>query len=198
MADDTVNTVTDATILTVEPVAPTEPTDPTKEPVAPVEPVVLQGAPDKYEDFNFPDGMDVDKAHVEAFIPMAKELDLTQAQAQKLVDMSIQNTTNSAQAQANDWNNITTEWLDNTKADEEIGKTNFDESVNNAKLFLKQFGTPELSAALSETGVGNHPEFVRVFARAGKLLREDKIHIGGAGKEPPRTQADILFGNQHN
>ena len=42
----------------------------------------------------------------------------------------------------------------------------------------------------------NHPEFIRIFARAGKLLREDKIHIGGTDKEPPKTQAEILYPNQ--
>ena len=197
MAEDTVLTEEDDSVKpSVEEikVEDTKTEDKSKEDT----PVVLIGAPEKYDDFNFPDGMEVDKTQVEAFIPMAKELDLTQVQAQKLVDMSIQNSTNSAQTQTDDWNNITTEWLENTKADEEIGKTNFDKSVSDAKLFLKQFGTPELSTALSETGVGNHPEFVRVFARAGKLLREDKIHIGGAGKEPPKTQAEILFGDKHN
>src|SRR5262245_55633150 len=44
-------------------------------------------APEKYADFKIPDGMAVDAKALEAFTPALRELNLTQDQAQKLVDV---------------------------------------------------------------------------------------------------------------
>jgi hypothetical protein len=35
---------------------------------------------------------------------------------------------------------------------------------------VREFGTPELFNMLESTGVGDHPEAVRAFARVGKAL----------------------------
>ena len=154
-----------------------------------------EGAPEKYTDFTLPDGVELDKAALETFLPLAKEFNLSQANAQRLIDLQTKMAVEANKAQQVAWDGIQTKWRDDTKADKEIGGSNLDANVVYAKTFLKTFGTPELMAALDATGVGNHPEFIRAFVRAGKAISEDKLHFGG-GVGGAKTAAEILFPNQ--
>lgn len=63
-------------------------------------------------------------------------------------------------------------WAVASKADPEIGGTSYDTNVALAQLAVGKFGTPELKEAFETMGLGNHPEFVRVFARIGKAMAE--------------------------
>jgi hypothetical protein len=155
------------------------------------------GAPEKYEDFTMPEGIEVDKAMMDQFLPVAKELNLTQEQAQKLVDMQTAYVQHMTKANEESWNTTMTDWVKSAKADQEIGGLKFNESVQQAAKALKQFGTPELRAALDATGVGNHPEFIRVFAKIGKAISEDKFHVSNAqAPSSPKSWAETLFPTQ--
>jgi hypothetical protein len=153
------------------------------------------GAPEKYEDFNLPEGMEVDKEALEKFAPLAKELNLTQEQAQAFVDLYSGKQTALADANAKAWTDLRGDWVKTAKADKEFGGQNFDANVGVAKNALKAFGTPELNEALSLTGVGDHPEFIRFVYRIGKAIGEDKLTFGGA-KSTPKAPEDILYGEQ--
>ena len=131
-----------------------------------------QGAPDKY-DIKVPDGMTLDDAAFADFEPVARELNLSNEQAQKLADIYSKRMTDVAQRQQESWKETTAKWVDDVKADKEIGGTNLDASVRHAQAALAKFGTPELKAQMDATGMGNHPELVRVFARIGKAMAED-------------------------
>src|SRR5687767_12536146 len=78
------------------------------------------GAPEKYEDFTLPEGIELDQAAMEGFLPVAKELNLTQEQAQKLVDLQTAYVKNAADAQAKAWDKQLTEWADAARADKEF------------------------------------------------------------------------------
>lgn len=197
----------ETTLLDGEPVVEpvTEPVvEPVVEPVTPVDPTktedgladkVVDGAPEKYEDFTFPEGIEADKEAVENFIPIAKEFNLSQEQAQKIIDFETSRMQTMVQGQEEAWKTIQEDWKTSVKSDKEIGGPAFDESLSQAKTFLNKFGTPELMEALNSTGMGNHPEFIRAFSRAGKAMGEDKLVAGGAS-EPVRNPEDILFPNQ--
>lgn len=155
------------------------------------------GAPEKYGDFKLPDGVEMDKAMLEGFLPVAKELGLSQEAAQKLVDFQSQYVAHAQKAQQEAYDNMLQDWVNAAKADKDIGGPAFNENVGFAAKAIKQFGTPELRAALDATGVGNHPEFIRVFAKIGKAMSEDKFHVSNA--EPaagPKSLAERLFPNQ--
>lgn len=152
------------------------------------------GAPEAYADFTMPEGMDVDTALLEQAVPVFKELGLTQEQAQKLVDLQAQNVQASQQAQVDSFNQLKQDWLDQAKSDDEIGGDGFDENVSDARLFIDKFGTPELKTLLNDYGVGNHPEVIRAFARAGKLLKEDVPGGNGQPESGKKDRAEILYG----
>lgn len=152
------------------------------------------GAPAAYSDFVLPDGVELDSGLYERATPVFKEMGLTQEQAQKFVSLYADQIQASHESQVESFNQTTQEWLDNAKADKEIGGDKFDENIALAKEALGKFGTPELATLLNDTGVGNHPEIIRILTKVGALLKEDQPGGGGnnAGEKPDR--ATILYG----
>lgn len=154
------------------------------------------GAPTEYADFTVPEEMGIDQTALEAFVPVAKELGLTQEQAQKMVDLQSDFVQKNAEAQMNAWAETQTQWRDAVKADTEVGGDAMDEKVALAKKALDKVGTPELRALLDATGTGNNLEFIRFFSRVGALIGDDTMHFGGASGDEPTDAAKILFPDQ--
>lgn len=152
------------------------------------------GAPETYEDFVLPEGMEVDSKLLEEFTPIAKELNLTQDQAQKLVDLQAKAVKDASESSMKAWEDTRNEWKEASKSDAEFGGLKFDESIAAAKKALVTFGTDELKEALEVTGTGDHPEFIRFLVRVGKAVGEDKMHIGDA-PQPPVDRAKRMFPN---
>lgn len=155
------------------------------------------GAPETYQTFTLKEGLEIDQPAMDKFIPIAKDLNLTQEQAQKLVDLQSELAQQSAAADQAAWDSTLTGWVTNAKADKEIGGAGFNDAIAHAGKAIATFGTAELKAALDATGVGNHPEFIRVFARIGKAISEDKLHFGNAEAGTRELSlAERLFPNQ--
>ena len=77
-----------------------------------------QGAPEKYEDFKMPEGTELDAEVGTAFQGVAKELNLSQDQAQGFLDkMAPVLQKRSAERIAE----ISNEWMEQSKADKEFG-----------------------------------------------------------------------------
>lgn len=146
-------------------------------------------APEKY-DFAAPEGQELDANALSVFEPIAKELGLTQEQAQKLVDIYPQ----IQQQQAEAWSKQIADWGEQVKADKEIGGDKFNASVGLAQRALDQFGNPELREYLNASGLGNHPALVRFCAKVGKSMAEDSFVMPNQGGQ--RSAADVLYGKE--
>ena len=155
----------------------------------------VDGAPEEYKDFDIHEGMELDKASMEKFKPLAKDFNLSQEQAQKLVSFQSDMVKDAAETQEKNWNTLQDEWIADSKSDKEIGGNKFDENLKHASLTVEKFGTPELRAMLDRTGAGNHVEVIRIFSKIGKLMSEDKI-ISGKGQDVPVDAAKLLFPDQ--
>ncbi len=155
-----------------------------------------EGAPESYTDFNMPEGMETDQGMIETFLPVAKELNLSQENAQKFVDLHTKGLKASVDAHVKDWADAMGKWKGDTKADKEIGGERFDQTQVNVNLALKTFGNEKLSEMLEVTGVGNHVEFVRFFDKVGGLIANDKIDLGNVANAETRTQAEIMYPKQ--
>lgn len=84
------------------------------------------------------------------FEPIAKELGLSQEQAQKLVDIYPQIQQQQAEARSKQ----VADWGEQVKADKEIGGDKFNASVGAAQRALDQFGNTELREYLNASGPG--------------------------------------------
>jgi hypothetical protein len=153
-------------------------------------------APSEYTDFTLPDGVALDKDALKEFLPRAKEMNLSQSQAQQLVDMRVKEQANAYQSSLDQWEHTQETWRKAGVADEEFGKGKYDESINTARFAVREIGGNDLMDALNETGVGNHPEIIRAFYRMGNAMKEDNVAVGKARGATPKTAAETMYPDQ--
>lgn len=159
-----------------------------------------EGAPEKYE-FKAQDGQEFDAGIITAFSEVAKELNLSQDAAQKVLDKvaPVIQTRQSEQVET-----IRNEWVEQSKTDKEFGGEKLSENLSVAKKALDNFGSPELRALLNESGLGNHPEVIRFMFKAGKAISEDTF-VGNSpnpgsrsGPQDFNSKAAALYSNQQS
>ena len=167
-----------ATVAPVEGQAAAVEGQATAAPAAEVKPDTPPGAPEKYE-LTLPEGAKMDEAGMASFAELAKDLNLTQDAAQAMLGKLAP----AMQArQAEQQQAAVSAWAEQSKGDKEFGGEKLTENVALAQKALKQFGTPELTALLNQSGLGSHPEIIRAFYRAGKAISEDGSFVNGASK----------------
>jgi hypothetical protein len=156
-----------------------------------------QGAPEAYE-FKPPEGQQFDPEVMNSFSEIAKELNLPQDAAQKMVD-KVAPKILERQMQALE--TVRNEWAESARTDKEFGGEKLNDNLVTAKKALDAFGSPELRQLLNESGLGNHPEMIRLMYRAGKAISEDRFVGGtrGGQKSGPKGFNDLasaLYSNQ--
>lgn len=150
-------------------------------------------APDAYE-LKLPEKTLLNAAAVQSTAAIAKELGLSNEQAQKLLEHQSQAVTAYQQSQQQVWNNQTKAWRDAVAADPEIGGPHLEANVAHARAVINKYGSPAFVAALNETGLGNHPELVRFVVNIGKAAADDGTLVSGArGGAGQKTLADNLY-----
>lgn len=150
-----------------------------------------EGAPEKYE-FTAGEGVELDTEALKDFEPVARDLNLTNEQAQKLVDAYPKILAGVQQRQAEAWQKQTEGWAETVKADKDIGGDKLTANLSAAQRALDQFGTPELKEYLNATGLGNHPDLVKTFVKIGKAMSEDGMVTGKESGQ--RSAAEVLYG----
>ncbi|BBS33373.1 peptidase [Enterobacter kobei] len=151
-----------------------------------------EGAPEKYE-FKPAEGQELDTAALEQFEPIARELNLSNEQAQKMVDLyGTKILPMVQQQQAEAWQKTTEQWAEDVKADKEIGGDKLTANLSAAQRALDLFGSPALKEYLEGTGLGNHPELVKTFIKIGKAMSEDGMVDGS--NQGQRSAAEVLYG----
>ncbi len=152
------------------------------------------GAPEAYTDFTLPDGMDLDKVTMEAALPVFKELNLTQDQAQKLVGLQTASEEARVEAEAAQWEKTNDEWREKAKSDPEFGGANLQGNLSHIKTFLDKFATPEFRTSLDISGLGNQTEILTVFASIGKAMSEDTISVGTVVNPGKKSVEELFYG----
>lgn len=156
------------------------------------EPEAKAEVPEKYE-FTAPEGTELDSKAVELFEPVARELGLSNDQAQKLAGLWPQLQEQMQQRQAESWGQQVEKWAADTKADKEIGGEKLTVSVGHAQKALDTFASKEFREFLDTTGMGNHPEMVRAFAKVGKLMSEDSFVTGQSSGSPKNELVEAFY-----
>ncbi len=157
-----------------------------------------QAAPEKYE-FKAPEGKQFDAEVLTAYSEVARELNLSQEAAQRVLDAMAPK---MAERQVAQIEAVKAEWANTSKTDKEFGGEKLSENLSTAKKALDAFGTTELRTLLNESGLGNHPEVIRFMVRAGKAISEDRFVAGTKGAAKPagprsfNDLADALYSSQ--
>ncbi len=136
--------------------------------------------PDAYE-FKMPEGVELDGKAADEFGAIAKELKLSQADAQRIADVAVK----MQQKQAETHVEMVKGWAESCKADKEFGGDNLGQNLATARKAIDAFGSPALKELLNSSGLGNHPEVVRFAFKAGKAISEDTFLRSGARTPTP-------------
>jgi hypothetical protein len=141
-----------------------------------------------------PDGVQKDDAMLGEFTKLAGKLGLKAEGAQEIADFYFgaqQKALKMAEQAAIEQS---TSWAEEARADKEIGGANFDATLKDGQRALRKLGNPDLVKLLNESGLGNHKEVIRFFAKVGKFVKEDGLPGGeGSGTGEKKDLADVLY-----
>lgn len=156
----------------------------------PAEPVV-EGAPEKYEDFTAPEGTKLDAETCDAFKEAAKDLNLSQKKAQDLIDKVAPVI---AKREREQYMAINSQWVERSTKNKEISA-----GMADIARLRDMFGRgadgkvdPDIDEII-HSPMGNHPGLLKLLARAGKAFGEAGYPTGKPVAR--RLTADDVYGN---
>ena len=165
-----------------------------------------EGPPEKYE-FKAPEGVKLSEKTTEAAGAVFKDLGLTQAQADKLVEFHIAQMKEIGEAPLKAFETMRTNWRnevlgDNALSDGSDLKPEVKATLGRAIDAMGPKLSSEFRSAMDNTGVGDHPAIVRGLLALGKLSTEGTAVTGGnpsaEGQRKPgavRSAAQALYPN---
>lgn len=164
------------------------------------------GRPKEYEftKAELPEGMQNNEDMEKAMKANMHKAGLTNAQANSIytgymeyMGAQHKDMTDKSQIQAD-------EWVKSMQKD--FGKA-YDESIDLSQRAARELGGPDFLKWLDDTGQGNNPMFVKMFAKVGKMMSEANAEPGAprqfemtpdsARQEIARLQRDPNFMNQY-
>jgi len=136
--------------------------------------------------------LDIDENKVNAeqaksFEEFANKMGASKEDAQQFLDNHL-----ATQQKAHE--ELVSGWADESKKDSEFGGEKYGENVATAKKALNKYGTDELKTLMDATGIGSHPEVIRVFSRIGKAMSDDSV-VTGSGEA---TKAQNLLDKRYD
>ena len=140
-----------------------------------------------YEPFSTPEGADsLSEAEIAKLRPLAKELGLSQEQAQKLVDMMA---LSRGDAQKAIVMSARESWVAAIHSDTEVGGAKYQPSLSYVRAVMNsELLSPGFRALLTDPNVGliDNPEVFKTLARIGRAISSDRQLV--AGKQPQAKQ----------
>ena len=137
-----------------------------------------EGVPDRY-DFDLTDelkdkGFEVDEGKFEKFSEAAKEMGLSQAQFQSIIEYQFEQTQGETAGAVEHWENRVQSWRDTARTDKDFGGENYDANV-------KQVAQ----------AIGNNPAFLRFVNRISKVLSDPQLVLGEDVQKSDATEAKL-------
>lgn len=146
-------------------------------------------APEKYEDFTLPDGVDLDPQLLESATELFREAGLPQEAAQKFVDLHAKVLGDWQQSQQQ----TVEAWSNELREDQAFGQK-FDENLTAVRNLVQKVAGSEADDIL---GIGHYPPLMRMLLKVANATSEDtwggsRIPAGQPG--PGATPAEKMAG----
>lgn len=181
----------------IKPAEPSPTTTPT-ETSTPTEPKdnsveTSTGAPETYADFKAPENYTLDPKMIAEAAPIFKELNLSQDQAQRLVDLQAKLSLAAAKAPQETYEALRNTWRTEAAAHPDL-KGRLGPGGEVSTTIGKAIDTlgPDLAkdfrAAMDLTGAGDNPAFIRAFYKLATAVSEG-THVTGKGPSPEGQRA---------
>lgn len=150
------------------------------------------GAPETYADFSMPEGVELNAALLEKAVPVFKELNLTQEQAQKLADLQSQNIQAGEAAQIEAYDQMMDGWWKDTQANKEIGGDKLEESLGLMRKAAAE-GPPEFQTLMDEYGLSKNQYVIQFMAKMGRYMSEDIPGANDKPNVPKKDRASVMY-----
>jgi hypothetical protein len=147
--------------------------------------------PEEYK-FEMPKEFSLSEDKKSALTSLFKESKLTQEEADKFVKMAVEHSQDIVTKMTDMWDGQKSQWLDELKADQELGGSNYDATITRAKRALSRFGSDALLDVLAQTGLGNNPAVARFLVAVDRKTSEDMAVMGGPAAKSKRP-ADVMY-----
>lgn len=153
-----------------------------------------KGAPETYDTFEIPEGMVVSEERLTEFASAAREANMTQEQAQAVINYRAK----EAEAEVQAWSQQCQEWQKELAKDKEFGGAKFAGNTSAARSFIDRMAhSPDDAKAIKDffnMGHGNFPPLYRLMVRAARAIGEDSVggHRGAAQKSSEEREAERL------
>ena len=119
-----------------------------------------------------PDGLVPDQELLQQFGDLAKDMNISQEQAQELVDLQVK----AIKAQEDQFVEMRRQWVDELKKDQEYGGTRFDATVSDAQAVMRRFDPDgEVLQVLQTTGFGDNPAVIKMLAKIKRSISDDEF-----------------------
>ncbi len=150
------------------------------------------GAPETYKDFTVPEGFELDPEVSKEAQDIFRKANLSQEQAQELVNFYTKHTKEAFEAPFNAYLDQREQWRNEIKADPVLGGK-LDQVRAAIGRTIDSLGDPALinafRQAMDTTGAGDNPAFIRAFYKLSERLSEGQPVQGGGpaptGQRPP-------------
>lgn len=153
-----------------------------------------RNAPEEYEPFTTPNESPMDQEVLGEFQALAKGLDLSQEQAQSLVDLQARYAVKVQESATKEHKQTIDQWRKDTERDPEFGGGKLKETLASAQRVLTRFADKDFSELLNASGLGNHPALVRLLAKVDAVTKDDTLIEGTpAGKLKPKSLHEALY-----
>ena len=150
----------------------------------------LVDKPEPYE-LEAPEGYPIPADKLKSLTAHFNEIGLTREQAEKQIEYMSRQYAEFQESQKSQ----RSAWISEIKGDKEFGGEKFKETVADAKRALAQFDDDgSIRGMLNETGYGDNPAIIKIFAKVGRALAEDRI-IGKAREITEKPLEERLYPN---
>jgi hypothetical protein len=151
-----------------------------------------------YQDFNMPEGLELDQDALNEALPVLQEHKLPQEAAQKLIDVASSMLSKAAKKMADDHNKVVKAWEAETiETFGKDGDAKFQESVGRANEVVRHFFNEEQRNVLTHYGFGNHPAFFAMCMAIAEGTGEDRHNMPSAGNglKGEKTLGELWYPN---
>lgn len=131
-----------------------------------------------------PEGVTADPALMQDFAGLVGEMNLSQEQAQALVDLQVK----AMQAQENQFVELRRNWVEEIKADPKYGGERLESTLQDAAAVVKRFDeSGEVMKTLTASGFGDNPAIIKMLANIRRRIADHEFV----------TASDKATGKQH-
>lgn len=169
------------------PPAPSEPPKPPTEPEKPAGSPPPAPAPTEYV-LTLPPDSPLSADDLAAVAKEAKDAGMPKEKAEALLtsrnELAKASQARLIETQQKAFQEVQGQWKEAIAKDPEMGGEKLAETTMLASRAFKSVASAELQVWAEKTGLGNYPEFVRMMAKVGRLMGEDRL-VRGPVDEPP-------------